>query len=153
MPPSPRSAASEPAVLMVKRVAHCQCSVVPRLLTFDIGSKTSKACVVASTTWHCYVHKHKDLASGAHASAKRRGAGLVLHWQLLAMGQHMLLCCAVLCCADYGVVCCWGLTAKQEQDILSSLAKKAQQQPLPPREVSGLLECCWWFFTSMPFVG
>jgi hypothetical protein len=46
------------------------------------------------------------------------------------------LCCALSCCAaDYGVVCCWGLTAKQEQDILTSLAKKAQQQPLPSREV------------------
>lgn len=46
--------------------------------------------------------------------------------------------CGRPCCvhADYGVVCFWGLTVKQEQDILSSLAKKAQQQPLPPREVS-----------------
>lgn len=49
--------------------------------------------------------------------------------------RPLTACCFALCCADYGVVCCWGLTAKQEQDILSSLAKKAQQQPLPPREV------------------
>uniref|UniRef100_A0A383V7N6 DUF155 domain-containing protein n=1 Tax=Tetradesmus obliquus TaxID=3088 RepID=A0A383V7N6_TETOB len=37
---------------------------------------------------------------------------------------------------EYGVVCCWGFpTAKQEQELLQSVAKKAQQQPLPPREV------------------
>jgi uncharacterized Rmd1/YagE family protein len=36
---------------------------------------------------------------------------------------------------DYGVVCFWGLSLRQEQDILGSVAKKAQEQPLPPREV------------------
>jgi uncharacterized Rmd1/YagE family protein len=31
---------------------------------------------------------------------------------------------------------CWGFpTAKQEQELLQNVAKKAQQQPLPPREV------------------
>eukprot|EP00879_Flechtneria_rotunda_P005348 GHRR01005635.1.p1 GENE.GHRR01005635.1~~GHRR01005635.1.p1 ORF type:complete len:419 (+),score=108.30 GHRR01005635.1:1334-2590(+) len=38
-------------------------------------------------------------------------------------------------CFDYGVVCCWGLSAKQEQEFLNSVAKKAQQEPLPPQEV------------------
>ncbi|KAF6251755.1 hypothetical protein COO60DRAFT_1557589 [Scenedesmus sp. NREL 46B-D3] len=37
---------------------------------------------------------------------------------------------------EYGVVCCWGFpTAKLEQELLQSVAKKAQQRPLPPREV------------------
>eukprot|EP00878_Enallax_costatus_P023830 GHUV01025382.1.p1 GENE.GHUV01025382.1~~GHUV01025382.1.p1 ORF type:complete len:414 (+),score=120.11 GHUV01025382.1:206-1447(+) len=36
---------------------------------------------------------------------------------------------------EYGVVCFWGLSAKLEQEILNSIAKKAQQEPLPPREV------------------
>lgn len=36
---------------------------------------------------------------------------------------------------EYGVCCFWGLSAKFEQEILKTLAKKAQQEPLPTREV------------------
>lgn len=36
---------------------------------------------------------------------------------------------------EYGVCCFWGLSAKLEQEILNTLAKKAQEQPLPPKEV------------------
>lgn len=36
---------------------------------------------------------------------------------------------------EFGVICCWGLTAKQESELLGSVAKRAQEQPLPRAEV------------------
>lgn len=74
----------------------------------------------------------ETLAAGQMPDAVLTSHSEVLHLSLpVSQGSEPADCFFF----DYGVVCCWGLTAKQEQDILSSLAKKAQQQPLPPREI------------------
>eukprot|EP00877_Chromochloris_zofingiensis_P008596 jgi/Chrzof1/3990/Cz13g16090.t1 len=36
---------------------------------------------------------------------------------------------------DYGVVCCWGLSQLQEQEIVQSIARKCEDEPLPAPEV------------------
>lgn len=79
---------------------------------------------------HCPACSH---ISASHTVLEMPSAVLLLLQPCVCCA---VLCCAMSCCAaDYGVVCCWGLTVKQEQDILTNLAKKAQQQPLPTREV------------------
>ena len=40
-----------------------------------------------------------------------------------------------VCLLQYGVVVAWGLSQVEEQEIVQQVARKCEEQPLPPGEV------------------